>query len=470
MTAAQVQFEPGSFKDPLGSVFYFRHDVYRSLTQQAYAQFSALFKSGLIRDYIECGYLIQSDLVPCEDVPGLQKDVSESGYLIKQPRVPFISYPYEWCFSQLKDAAIKTLAFTEKCLSDNLILKDATAFNLALYQGNVQFFDILSIETYEKDQPWIAYQQFCQQFLFPLLLSAYKGIDTQLLMRGHFQALTASHAAKYFSGTDIFKAGILKHVYLLSLMERRYEAKDIKVKEVLKKTHFPKELIVSNLKNLTKTISKLDYFVPKSEWSDYVNECNYRDDDRSKKHAFLEEYLRESAPKTIVDLGCNTGEYSYLASKSAEIVVSVDADALSIERLYNKLNSDSVNNIFPVVGNLLNPTPSLGWAGEERQSLLDRLRSMDSFFALALVHHICISGNVPVSKFIDLLAQIGRSGVVEWVDKKDEQVQKLLRNREDVFGDYTWENFQKLLSQKFKIIKIQDTHAGDRKLCFVGPR
>lgn len=467
MANSQVCFEPGSFKDPFGCVFYFNDRVYRTLVPEAYELFKIWFEDGTIDNYVKSGYLMESNLVSEKDIEGLPAGVSTSGYLIEQPKIQFLTYPYEWCFSQIKDAALKTLDMLEDCLKKDLILKDATAFNLGLYDGDIRLFDILSIERREKDQPWIAYRQFCQQFLFPLLLSSYKGIDTQFLMRGHFQDLTASHVAKYFSGTDVFKPGILKHVYLLSMMEKSYASKDIKVKEAMKTTHFPKEIILNNIKNLKKTISKLSYFIPKSEWSDYISECNYEDEDRRHKHAFIKNYLSKSKPKSVIDLGCNTGEYSYLASEVADIVVSADADALSIERLYSDMKDKKKTNIIPLVANLLNPTPALGWAGDERKSFFDRFGNMDGFFALALVHHICISGNVPVSKFISLLRRIGNSGVVEWVDKKDGQVKKLLRNREDVFGDYTKETFEAELQKQFKIVEVQETHSGNRKLYFV---
>lgn len=467
MALAQIKFDSGSFKDPYGSVFYFKGKVYRTLVPEAYELFKPLFEGGTIAQYVQAGYLLESRLLAESEVAGLPAGTSPSGYLIEQPKIQVITYPYEWCFSQTKDAALKTLDFLESCLNGNLVLKDATAFNLALHNGEMRFFDVLSIEQYQENQPWMAYQQFCQQFLFPLLLSSYKGIDTQFLTRGYFQNLSASHVAKYFSGTDVFKAGILKHVYLLSMMEKSFESKDIKVKEVMKQTHFPKALILNNIRNLRKTIGKLSYFVPKSEWSDYISECNYRDADRSEKHAFIKNYLDHAKPKSVIDLGCNTGEYSYLAADVADLVVSADSDALSIERLYLGLKETGKKNIIPMVANLLNPTPSLGWAGEERKSFFERFNGLDGFFALALIHHICISGNVPVQKFVDLLHGIGKSGVVEWVDKKDEQVQKLLRNREDVFGDYTWECFESALRRKFKIHEIRETHSGNRKLCRV---
>jgi ribosomal protein L11 methylase PrmA len=468
MSAVQkVAYEPGSFKDPYGSVFYFNNRVYRTLTDDAYAIFRDLSDRGVLETFISRGFLMDSRLKPVSDVVGLPASVSPSGFVIEQDKIPVLTYPYEWCFSQLKDAALKTLDFLECCLENDLMLKDATAFNLSLYNGDLRFFDVLSIEPYKENQPWMAYRQFCQQFLFPLLLASYKGMDTQFLMRGYFQDLSASHVKHYFSGFDIFKPGVLKHVTLLSMMEKSYESKEIKVKDAMKQTHFPKVLIENNVKNLRKTIAGLSYFVPKSEWSDYITECNYEDKDRDTKHNFIEAFLDSEKPKTVIDLGCNTGEYSYLASKSADVVVSADSDALSIERLYERVKTDGTQNIIPMVTNLLNPTPALGWALGERKSFFERFNGIDGFFALALVHHICISGNVPVTKCVEMLANLGKSGVVEWVDKKDEQVQKLLRNREDVFGDYTWENFEDALKQNFKILKVEETHGGNRKLCHV---
>ena len=467
MTPIQIDYEQGSFKDPFGCVFYYNDKVYRTLTPRVYELFAKWFEDGTIQKFIEAGHLIESRLIAEKEVTGLPEGTSPSAALIEQPKIEFITYPYEWCFSQLKDSALKTLDFLQQCLEGDLILKDATAFNLALHEGTPKFFDILSIEPYEENQPWIAYRQFCQQFLFPLLLSSYKGIDPQYFMRGHFLDLSAAHISRYFSGLDILKPGVFKHVTLLAMMEKSYESKNIKVRETMKEVHFPKALILNNLKNLRRTISRLEYFVPKSEWSDYTSECNYEEDDRKTKHVFIKDYLAKEKPGTLIDMGCNTGEYSYLASEVAGTVISADFDALSVERLYAGIKQDKKENIIPIVANLLNPTPSMGWAENERKSFFTRFGNLDGFFALALVHHICISGNVPVPKFVEMLHKTGKSGVVEWVDKKDGQVQKLLRNREDVFGDYDWEHFESALRTKFDIIRIEETHNGNRKLCHV---
>ena len=220
---------------------------------------------------------------------------------------------------------------------------------------------------------------------------------------------------------------------------------------------------------MRKLIDGLRYDAGDSQWIDYTREHSYSATDEERKRAFVKAALGRLAARRIVDLGTNTGTYALLAAPLAERVIAMDIDPACINVLARTCRRDEVRNVTPMVGDLLNPSPALGWALRELKPLLERVKS-DGLLALALVHHICIGGNVPLDQFVALLADTAPSGVVEWVAKEDSMVQRMLRNRVDVFDGYTWANFRSLLEKHFVLTDTIETHGGNRKLCLLAPR
>ena len=220
------------------------------------------------------------------------------------------------------------------------------------------------------------------------------------------------------------------------------------------------------MRNIRTLIEKFRYRPANSEWIDYVGESSYSDADTAGKSTFVARAMDHISPRRVVDLGCNTGVFSLIAAKQAGWVAAVDIDAACIDALYRRIRADGITNIVPMVGDLLNPTPGMGWNLTQRRALFDRI-GCDAFLALALVHHICIGGNVPLDALLDQLREIAPAGVIEWVGKDDAMVQQMLRNRADVFADYRWENFEQLLRQRFELADVQESHGGARKLCLL---
>lgn len=462
-----LEFDPGSFKDPDGRVFEHRGSIYRTLSSPARDRMRACINDGAISDFVDRGLLIESELVATADA-GL--DATELGDTVMQhDRIPVLTYPAEWSFDMLRDAALVTLDLLEACLERDLMLKDATAFNVAFHEGRMRFFDTLSIEDYDDGAPWDGYAQFCREFLFPLMLTSYRGVEFQPWLRGTLSGIPVRAFTRLLTLREKLRGPVLKHAVLQATLDRSFADTDTEIRSSFKTVKFSKPMILSNIRGLAKTLHKLDYEAGDSIWGDYASSHSYSAEDETTKRAFVEKSIVNLSPSTVVDLGGNIGDYSLLVAPKVDRVCCVDIDPACINTLYRRIREGGPANVVPIVGDLLNPTPALGWNLAERRDIFARIRS-DSFLALALVHHLAIGGNVPLPQVVACLHRIAPSGVVEWVDKEDAMVQRMLRNRTDVFADYNWDEFRAALERRFVIAETVETHGGARRLCLLEPR
>lgn len=464
---AKPVFDPGSFKDPEGRVCLVGDQVYRTLSPAAAKRMSKFFTVGALETFIASGLLLPCRLVNAAEVK--LDPVVYGKTLLHHDRISLVTYPFEWSFEMLRDAALTTLSLLQDCLEKDLILKDATAYNVALQQGRMVFFDTLSIDRYPAGAPWDGYAQFCREFLFPLMLTAYRGVAFQQWFRGSLDGIALGDAASLLGWRDVFRGGVLRHVVLQERLERSFAGKDVNVRSSFDAATFSKDLILSNLRNLRHLIERLKYQSANSEWVRYTEENTYSDDALQTKAGFVESAMKRIAPRRLIDLGCNTGDFSLIAARNAEYVAALDIDPACIDVLYRRLREERITNVVPMVGNLLNPTPGLGWNLAQRRSLFERI-GCDAFLALALIHHLRIGGNVPLEFCLDQLRSIAPAGVIEWVGRDDAMVQRMLRNRADVFDDYSWERFEQLLRERFKLGDVVESHGGARRLCVLLPR
>ncbi len=457
-----IDFDPASFKDPAGRVFHHEGQVFRTLTGHAHRNFQAASDSGLIGSLVNNQLLVPTDSVPASDL-GLP--TTQIGpVVLRQPRIAVVTYPYEWSFEMLRDAALVTLRIIDRSLAGGFILTDATSFNI-LFDGNVpKLVDAPSIEPYVDGDLWAGYGQFCRCFLFPLIVAAYREVDMQALLRGTFGEVPAQESAKLLRLRDYLKPGVMKDVVLQARLDRSFSTSGSAVKSATSNRRYTKALLVANVLRLTKIIEGLAAPSPSSEWSRYDTLHTYTEEDRTLKAAFVARVLAERQCSQVVDLGCNTGEYSQVALRAGAAVVAVDLDAGAIDRLYQGLSGPT--RLSPVVASLLNPTPAMGWGLRERRSLFDRIGS-DAFLALALIHHLRIAGGVPLDAVIAQLFSIAPEGVIEWVDKEDEMVRAMLMLRPDVYDDYTVTGFESAVRERGEIVAVQPTHGGKRRLYHV---
>lgn len=461
MSNITAEVNPGSFRDRDGRVYHFQQRIFRGLSEAALENFRQLQEKPFYTRLIESGKVIATRELADDDNP-LPDEVKAqwAGFLEHDP-VAVVSYPYEWTFSMLKAAASLQLHLVERAVSNGYTLKDATPYNIQFVNRKAVFIDIPSFEPLPKGEPWSGYRQFCEMFLFPLFLQAYKGCNFQPFMRAAINGVDVQAASALFGFRDRFRKGVLSHVWLQSKLDRRYGGSSENVRSNLKSAGFNRELILVNVRKLQKLVKKLEWEASGSEWGDYSEFHNYSDEDHVRKEAFIRDAIKAENPATVWDIGCNTGQFSRIAASRCSQVVSTDIDHVAVERLF--LNPETPDNILPLVQNVADPSPNWGWRNRERSDLQTR-SNPDLVLCLALIHHVVISANIPLEEFIGWLAGLTDKLVIEYVSRKDDKVKTLLRNKEDKYQDYSRESLEANLRRHFNISRQQDVNNGDRTL------
>ena len=389
--------------------------------------------------------------------------------VLEHERLPLVSYPYEWSFGMLKDAALLQLDLTRAALDEEMTLKDATAFNVQWLGARPTFIDIGSFTPYAAGEPWAGYRQFCEMFLYPLLLQAYRDAPFHPWLRGSLEGITAAQCSALLSGRDLLRRGVLAHVYLQAKAQAGYEDTPGNVRQELRAAGFGAALIKHNIDRLRRTVERLQWKPPRSTWSEYQREHSYEDADLRRKTEFVDQVLARRRWPLVWDLGCNTGNYSRQAEPHADYVLALDGDHVVVERLYQSLKADGPENVLPLLADLADPSPGLGWRGRERLPLADRGRPA-LILCLALVHHLVIGRNIPLDDFVAWLAQFGAELVLEFVGRADPMVERLLRNRGDQEFDYSEEAVRAALERHFGPVTHETLASGTRTLYHCRPR
>ena len=479
-SASPSALEPGSFRDPESRVFYAGDRVYRVLSADGLDDFRALAGTALFERALADGRLVGTELV--EDGSALPRLGTEDGSalpglltkkaagVLRHELVPFVSYPYEWPFSMLKDAALLQLDLLLAALDEDLVLKDSSPYNVQFRGARATFVDVGSFERLREGEPWIGYRQFCMLFLYPPLLQALKGVRFQPWLRGSIDGITPAEMRGMLSLRDSLRRGVFSNVFLHARLERRYADRGREVKQDIRKAGFKKELIVANAQRMRKLVRRLDWSPPKGVWVSYGERNSYTDQDAARKDEFVREVTASGPWGLVWDIGCNNGRYSRIAAEGARTVVAVDADQGPVELLYRSLRDEGNERILPLTMNLADPSPALGWRGLERKAMADR-GSPDLVLALALVHHVAITANVPVREFVEWLASLGASLVVEFPTREDPMVQKLLGpKREGLHPDYERGFFEGCLTEAFDVERAERLGSGTRILYFARPK
>lgn len=440
----------GSFRDPSGSVFLDAGRVFRNINYYYKNNFDLLISSGLHQSLVQSKLLIPHRTLP--PPPG-----NSGVYKILQPDIiPFISYPFEWCFSQLKDAALLTLAINLQSLKHGMVLKDASAYNVQFLNAKPIFIDTLSFDRYHEGEPWIAYQQFCRHFLAPLLLASY--LDPRLiwLSRNFIDGIPLDLVSKVLPLKSYLSFSVLSHLHFHSKVQSSMDAKLAKRKV----PHLPKNSLLSLLTSLVDFISSLKLGTEKSEWADYYSANNYTPSSFKDKQRIIHGFISGvSGVHSVWDLGSNTGLFTRALGLHSANIVNMDYDILATEKDYREVSEQRLPHILPLCIDLTNPSPAIGWANEERASLVSR-GPCDLALALALIHHLAITNNLPFSKIAQFLNKICHNLIIEFVPKNDSQVVAMLQNREDIFDNYTQEKFETEFSKYFSVkqrVRIQNS-------------
>lgn len=445
---------PASFRDPSGFLFSRDKVLYRQVNRRYEQEYARLMESGLYDRLVKARLLIphvEVNQVPAE---------SDLAHKIIQPEcVPFISYPYEWSFGQLKDAALATLSIQRRALKAGMSLKDASAYNIQSVRGKATLIDTLSFEIYQEGQPWVAYRQFCQHFLAPLALMALRHVRLNQLLRVYIDGVPLDLASELLPLKTRFNFGLLTHIHLHAGAQKRYSGTQVKSRTAA----MNKQAMTGLVESLDSTVRKLEWKPGGTEWGNYYNITNYSDAAFEHKKQLVREWSARVQPSVVWDLGANNGVFSRVAGEAGAFVVSSDIDPAAVEQNYHQVKAEKTENVLPLLIDLTNPSPSIGWANEERDSFRAR-GPADMALALALIHHLAISNNVPLLQVADFFAKIGRWLVIEFVPKADSQVQKLLVSREDIFPDYTRAGFEAAFRQRFRIAEAVNVRESERVL------
>jgi ribosomal protein L11 methylase PrmA len=445
-----------SFRDPSGFIFTRQGSLYRQVNRIYQENYEALMTSGLYDRLVLKGWLVAH-----EEVSEAPYQV-ETAFKVVQPEViPFISYPYEWSFSQLKAAALRTLAVQKLALEHGMSLKDASAFNIQFTGWRPVLIDTLSFERYAEGKPWTAYRQFCQHFLAPLALMAYRDVRTSRLLWGYIDGLPLDLASRLLPRRSKFNFGLATHIHLHAASQQRYSGQAVDPA----KAHgrMGKTALLGLVDSLASTVRKLTWKPAGTEWAGYYEQTNYPDQSMQHKVETVQRFIEQVQPELAWDLGANTGRFSRLASQTGCFTVSFDIDPAAVELNYQSCREGKEENLLPLVLDLTNPSPAIGWGNQERLSLMQR-GPADMILALALIHHLAISNNVPLAQLAEFFTTVTRWLAIEFVPKSDSQVQRLLATRQDIFPDYTAEGFLRAFTPHFQLHQSAPINGSDRTL------
>jgi hypothetical protein len=451
-----------SFRDPSGFLFTRNGDLYRQVNRSYKENYDRLICSGLYESLVGDGLLIpheEADIEPLS--PG-------NAYKTLRPEaIRFVSYPYEWSFSQLKDAALTTLRIQKKALEFEMSIKDSSAFNIQFHHGRPILIDTLSFEKYTSGKPWVAYRQFCQHFLAPLSLMAKCDVRLGQLFRVYIDGVPLDLASRLLPRSSYFNFGLLSHIHLHATAQRRYAGKAID--QQAGSSRMSRNALLGLVDSLESCVRKLRWNPGGTDWGDYYAAHNYTREGLEHKQQLVSEFIAQIDPGMVWDLGGNVGMFSRLASEQGVFTISFDVDPGAVEQNYLHAKQKQEKDLLPLVLDLANPSASIGWHNQERASLLGR-GPADAVLALALIHHLAISNNVGLPQLRDFFHQAAHWLIIEFVPKNDSQVQILLSTREDIFPDYNQKTFERVFEEKFEIRSSRPVKDSERTLYLMAAR
>ena len=466
----------GSFRDRANRVYDDGTIIVRGVDELALANWTALRSQEFIGRLIKQGKVVETSLFDRHaPIPG----APWAGYLVHQ-RVPFVTYPYEWSFNMLKDAALLHLDILEQAIPAGWTLKDATAYNVQFIGSRPIFIDVPSFTKRPPGQPWAGYRQFCMMFLYPLMFSAYAGIDYLPFLRGSLEGIEPRTADQVLGAARRFRKGVFGHVHLHARIDERYREKDLDEARKLtedagkrpskrKQARHSEAMLLGMIQGLRRTICKLKAPGERTAWGSYETGHSYAEASLEAKKDFVNTVVKERRRQLTWDIGCNTGTFSRIAAENSDYVLAMDGDIKAIDQLYERQKDAHDERILPIVINLANVSPAHGWRGVERKSLEQR-GNPELILCLALVHHIVISANIPLGEFINWLRDFDCDVVIESVGLQDDMTQMLLRNRVNQYSELEDANFERVIGERFQILRSEPLKGGVRKIFHLTPR
>ncbi|MEX0663391.1 MAG: methyltransferase [Acidimicrobiia bacterium] len=456
----------GSWRDPSSRVFEADGHIVRALDADAAADYAVLAASPLFRDALR-----ERRIVGTRALEPLPATLVEQGWVaaLEHDRVPVVTYPFEWTFSMLRDAALLQLDLTEQALADDLITKDATPYNLQFVGSRPMFIDIGSFERLSPGEPWFGYRQFCEQFLNPLLVQS-QGIPFQPWLRGEVRGITPAECRSALPFRTRARPSVFVHVGLHAWAERRYAASSRDMRGELRAAGFNPKIVRAQVRRLRKLVRRLRWQPAESTWSEYTKRGHYSDRDLETKEALVRRVAALRHRSQVLDIGANDGRFTDAALATADYAVALDADPLVVDHLYRRLRERGEERIVPVYMDVANLSSPVGWRAKERPAFVERVRP-DLVLMLALVHHLAITDMVPFEEIVGLLADLDAEVVVEVPAPEDPMVRRLTRTKKGGAVDrYSIEAFESAAATLFDVIERQVLPSDTRNLYHLRPR
>ena len=464
--------DTGSFRDPCGRVYEYQGRIIRGIDVQTAQDHEKLSHEPFFTHGTEQGSIIPTIRINSEafapsDEPGPEP---WAAYL-EHERIPFITYPYEWSFSMLRDAALLQLGLVEDALSAGWTLKDCTPYNIQWRGPRPVFIDTPSFYPRLPGEQWIGYRQFCMLFLAPLMIKGYLDISHTDLLRANLDGLAPPEAAKYFRGMARFRRGVLPHIIFPAAVERAISRRERDAVPAQKRGLAVQSdaMVIGLVQQMKRLVSSIRRPIEHTDWSNYERTHSYDEAEFKEKEAFVRQHASSGSRSMVWDIGCNTGHFSKICAEFANCVVAIDGDHDAIEQLYNREKDARDSKILPLNMNLANLSPAQGWGGIERKAF-DRRGSPDLVLCLALIHHIRISSNIPTALFLDWLHSLHADVIIEFVDRSDDMVIKLLTNKKEQYADYSLEIFEGQVQQRFEVVDSEDLKGGKRRIYMLRPK
>ena len=441
-TQQTIQPLPSSFRDPSGFVFEKDGIIYRQVNKIFKEHFDLFLSTGCYDHLINHKWLI-----PHEEVDNNFSGASDWYKTLRPKKIPFISYSYEWSFDMMKDAALLTLQIAKEVIPFGMILKDATPYNIQWLDGRPIFIDSISFEKYDTSKPWIAYRQFCECFLSPLLLMYYSAQPLQTLLLAYPEGIPLAVTRSLLPWRSRFSF----HTYLHIHLHERLSAKSAG-KRQSPQAEFSQKKLLRLLDSLQSLVASLSWKDKTTTWANYYDEAGLRKNYLETKKNIVDQWVENLEVRTAIDLGANEGAFSFLLSGKTIRTIAADFDHTALNKLYRKIRKENNENILPVFIDVANPTPSIGLNNAERKSFLERV-NVDLALALALVHHLAVGRNIPFEKMAEFFGKITNCLIIEFIPKQDDKVQFMLQQKKDIYHSYNEENFLAAFQEYFSILE-----------------
>lgn len=450
-----------SFRDPSGYIFTEEGVIKRTIFPIYFKQYNALTSAGFFDSLFK-----NKLLIPHKEIAN-----SEDKIVIQPENIPFITYPYEWSFNMYKEAALLTLKLQKYSLEKGFSLKDATAFNITFHDGKAIFIDTLSFDFYQENTPWRAYKQFITHFLGPLVLAHYHGAQSLKLMSNFIDGIPIKMLASMLPFKTKMNPFLYANIHLLAKFEDKHN-EDYKGES--KASVLSKKGQLNIIQSLYDYIKKLT-LKEHSEWGNYYDKTNYSNDAFVQKSTIINKWIVNLNTKTLIDVGGNDGTFVRKIDTDLKQALVCDIDNNAVDFNYKAIRENKESFITPFVLDVLNPSAAIGFQNKERDSFINRMKDFapDVTLALAVIHHMSLSGNVTFEMSAQFFASFSKHLVIEFPKRKDSWVERLLNSKVDFKEHFDWyslENFEAAYATYFEVIEKKPIANSERVMYLLKPK